>query len=92
VRIRVCPTLLEPQQVEVASSDPKKPPYVVTTATLLGNDAVCSELCPGYMFRGKCRHIQEATERAVCFYGTRDMSEEKCPKCGRELQDAIVAG
>lgn len=88
--IGVCPTGIEPQEVEVESSKGDGTTYTVTTPTMFGNDAICGEDCAGYRFRGKCRHIAEAIERGVCFYGTRDLDEEKCPKCGRDLIGVIV--
>jgi hypothetical protein len=54
--------------------------------------------CPGFQFRGKCKHIEQA-EKDNCYWGQSAFwgSPEKapddgiCPDCGRELQPVEVA-
>lgn len=86
--VKVCPTMLEPQEVEVLSSKGEGV-YFVTTPTLY-TEGICDPECPGYMYRGTCRHILAATEEGVCFYGTKDPQNTKCRQCGRELVSVII--
>ena len=88
MRVSVCPTMLEPQEVEIHSATSDRV-YIVHTPTLF-TDGVCDPECKGYMFRRDCRHIQEAVEQAVCFWGSNDPNMTHCPKCGREAISVII--
>lgn len=80
--------MLQPQEVEVPSSSGEGV-YFVTTPTLY-TDGICDPECKGYMYRGTCRHIDQALNEAVCFYGTNDLKITTCPHCGEELLDAVI--
>jgi hypothetical protein len=85
---KVCPSMLEPQEVEIPSSSGEGV-YFVTTPTLY-TEGICDPECKGYMYRGWCRHIAKATEDAVCFYGTKDEDATKCRQCGKELVAVVI--
>ena len=78
------------QEVEVPSSDPAKPPYLITIPPWdRGNPDEISCSCPGYEFRGYCRHQREAWQY-VCNWSEIDsalqQTEEQrkkriCPEC-----------
>jgi len=81
--------MIEPQEVEIKSGTSDRI-YEVTTPTLWNPHGICDPECKGYMYRGYCRHIKEAVNEAVCFYGTKDQTEKTCRSCGRELIDVII--
>jgi hypothetical protein len=83
IPVKVCPTMLEPQEVEVPSSSGEGV-YLVTTPTLY-TEGICDPECKGYMYRGTCRHISKAVDEAVCFFGTKDPNIKNCRQCGRKL-------
>jgi hypothetical protein len=85
---KVCPTMLEPQEIEIASSSGEGV-YFVTTPTLY-TEGICDPECKGYMYRGTCRHIAAAVDEAVCFYGTNDQDITHCRQCGKELQVVLL--
>jgi hypothetical protein len=85
---KVCPTMLEPQEVEVSSSSGDGA-YFVTTPTLY-TEGICDPECKGYMYRGTCRHIAKAVDEAVCFYGTTNDQNTKCRQCGKELISVLL--
>lgn len=83
------------QEVYIASSSPEKAPYMVMIPSWGIDDAVCS--CPGYEYRGKCRHLSEASAQ-VCMWSEIDsdikQTEEQkrkriCPKCGNQTSTVI---
>lgn len=86
--VRVCPTLLEPQEVEIPSSRGEGV-YFVTTPTLY-TDGICDPECKGYMYRGWCRHIKAAMDDAVCFEGTPDPDIKQCRQCGKDLVPVVL--
>lgn len=81
VLLRVCPSLVEPRTVSVLSSDGTRE-YLVTTPTLF-SDGICDPECPGYSFRGSCRHLSVAMEQ-VCRWFSKDLEAAVCERCGKE--------
>src|SRR5689334_18276109 len=75
--------------VNVMSSDPHKPDYVVLVCPWgTANESICD--CPGYSYRGSCRHQQIALE-SLCRWdelvGPEAQTEfhvksNTCPRCG----------
>lgn len=86
--VKVCPSMMEPQEVEVPSSSGEGV-YFVTTPTLY-TEGICDADCKGYMYRGTCRHIAAAVDEAVCFYGTKNPKAKVCRQCGRTLIDVVI--
>lgn len=75
--------------VNVMSSDPKKPDYVVHTCPWgTARESICE--CPAYVYRGECRH-QEIALKSLCKWdeltGPEVQTEfhrnhNTCPRCG----------
>jgi hypothetical protein len=55
--------------------------YAVSAPTLF-NEAVCE--CPGYLYRGKCRHRDEVIQQACRWIGMLPEHDKTtiCPNCG----------
>jgi hypothetical protein len=83
------------QEIPVKSSNPENAPYIVTIPSWAVEDAICS--CPGFEYRGKCRHLSEASAK-ICSWSEidsdfRQTEEQKrkriCPKCGNKTVTII---
>jgi hypothetical protein len=90
-KVALCKDMVRPRIVENPSSKGDGSFYEVVTGTLF-NEPVCD--CPGYNFRGRCRHIAEA-EETRCHFNRRLSAGErpqahgaeigKCPGCDGPL-------
>jgi hypothetical protein len=85
-KVVVCETMLKPLQIPIASSKGDGTVYTTIAATLF-NDPVCD--CPGFQFRGKCKHVS-LLEDTRCFFhrpATEDDKDldERCPTCRSPL-------
>ncbi len=87
------------QEIEVPSSSDETVYYLVTLPPWdrTEDEAVCE--CPGYEFRGRCRHQREALGM-VCNWSELDgidqtddqRQEQICPECGGKTQVVVLGG
>ena len=84
--VYICSSALYPKDIITESSSSPGKEYITTTATMF-NEAVCG--CPGFHFRGSCKHIDQVeycdwwsslgeTESGDYPYG--------CPQCGGPVE------
>lgn len=81
MRVAICETRLKPRLLPMISSKDSNVKYITIPSTLW-NDPVCD--CPGFQFRGSCRHVLEV-EADKCEWAAKwhEMPENhRCPKCG----------
>lgn len=84
MKVKICKTLIDPDDIPVSSSKHNRF-YLVTPPTYF-NDGVCE--CPGYLYRGYCRHLEEISESRCTWISSNWQDPlDKCPGCGA---DAIV--
>ena len=81
--VRICKSLIEPRELLIPSSKKDGTYYRVVSSSLL-NDAVCD--CPGFLYRGSCRHINECALSA-CPLKLYPHERIKCLDCGEYLVD-----
>ena len=89
--VQECASSLEWQDVRIRSaSDPKKH-YSVSIPPWGGTEDVTCD-CPGYTYRGTCRHLAAALAK-ICNWSSAGAGppqteeqrlEQVCPRCGRE--------
>lgn len=87
MEVWICKTAVQPREIKTASSKGDGTVYTTITPTIF-NDAVCS--CPGYNFRGTCRHAKSLTEAQCTYYESGDAESlyegsTECPNCGAEM-------
>lgn len=75
-------------ELEVPSSSPENPPYLVTIPPWDREEEEISCSCRSYEFRGRCRHQREALT-FLCHWreGLKEQTEREkkmriCPVCG----------
>lgn len=82
-RVKVCQTLIQPREIKVASeSGPEIHTIVPST---IWTDAICS--CPGFFYRGSCKHTEAAASLNCDFFTTPDDPQDHCPNCGSPLAE-----
>jgi len=83
-----CETNLQWQEVEIPSASTKGRVYSVSIPAWGGTeDVICD--CPGYQYRGQCRHTAAALAK-ICNWSSESsvpQTEEQrrnriCPRCG----------
>lgn len=80
MKIRVCKKIVVPLEIQVQSSSTFGLIYNVVTPTIL-NDAMCE--CPGFVFRGKCSHIEAIINEHYCeWHDVTNTPVSVCPECG----------
>jgi uncharacterized Zn finger protein len=87
--LRECSSNLDWQTVEVKSSSREGVAYEVSIPPWGGGEDITCD-CPGFVFRGYCRHTRAALSK-ICNWTSDDpvpQSEEQmrdhvCPRCGR---------
>ena len=86
--VQECATNLDWQEVRIRSASTAGKQYTVSIPPWGGvEDITCD--CPGYTFRGACRHTSAALER-ICNWTSEDrvpQTDEQrknhiCPRCG----------
>lgn len=82
MRINLCTTLVEPRSKFVLSKTNDDQVYTIIPSTIF-NDPVCS--CRGYLFRGRCSHIDHV-EANHCMWWTDDLEYQgDCEYCGSPM-------
>jgi len=61
--------------------------YTVRVSVELGFSIVCD--CPGFQFRGACRHVEEVEKRVCGWTSFLELDVSCCPRCGAEV---VVVG
>jgi hypothetical protein len=80
--------MLRPQEIPIPSSKGDGTFYLPVTPTLF-NDPICD--CPGFNFRGKCKHVTKVAEDMCEFHRIPTKIELKkgvegmCPDCTSRL-------
>jgi hypothetical protein len=91
-----CRTLDGWQPVKVRSSDGKNWYLVLVNPWDTPNENICE--CKGYMFNGRCRHQQVATDSLCRWFDDGKKSEiqtpeqrldKVCPRCGGPTQVVV---
>jgi len=87
------------QEVQVPSATDEKVYYLVTLPPWDRTEAEAVCECPGYEFRGRCRHQREALEK-ICNWSELDSrpqtdderSRRICPECKGPTQVVVIDG
>lgn len=85
MKVIICETMLKPREVPVASSTGDGTVWFVTSPTLF-NDSFCD--CPGFQYRGECRHCKEVDAARCKWYtpvGKHQVS--RCPMCNARTKE-----
>lgn len=83
-KILVCETVIVPDYVTVPSKSGDSPFHKVIRETVYG-DPICD--CKGYLWRGKCSHIDQVQE-ARCMWWTKNLDYNGvCPNCGANVME-----
>ena len=97
--IQECSMLGGWQEVAVPSATDESAYYLVTLPPWDRNEAEAVCKCPGYEFRGRCRHQREALEQ-ICNWSeldsqpqTTDQQRDRiCPECGGPTKVVVING
>jgi hypothetical protein len=87
-KVLICETMLKPREVAVPSSKGDGTYWTVIPSTLF-NDEVCD--CPGFQFRGSCKHVKLIEEFKCSYYSTSPKiikaakEGDSCPVCAEKL-------
>jgi len=81
--LRICETLIYPQEIKTESKS--KPGKIHSTITrTLFNDSICT--CKGYLFNGTCSHIKGLDETRCTFaVPANQCNVEVCPFCSSDV-------
>ena len=82
MRIKLCKTIVFPECVIVGSKSVEGTVHRVIRETVF-NDTICD--CKGYIFRGRCSHIDQVEESRHNWWTDNLDYEGICPICGSEV-------
>lgn len=73
------------QAVRVQSDSDDKIVYTVLVSPWRANESICD--CPGYLFRGSCKHLKRASDDVCRWTGAPgEPRHDACPTCGGPLK------
>jgi hypothetical protein len=59
--------------------------YTVLVSPWKVTESICD--CPGYLFRGQCKHLSRASDDVCRWVGfPEDAKRDECPQCGGPLK------
>lgn len=91
MQVQICEARRRTFAFEVASSRDPAEKYTVS-GTFVDGMMTCT--CPGFRFKGSCRHTQLKEVR--CGWrsdlGERQEYDHVCPRCGSKTVDTLIGG